>query len=219
LRGISRIKYTTLMRTQRAFNQRAFIFFSVFCLLIFSGLILNVSKPVPAAPKKDAPAGKNVPAKSVPESISGVSTGFSATQPDPKRPGKMLYEMHGGSLNGFFSGGQAKGTINSVWVRLYQNGSPAAVLTAPHAHGSDAGKAITITGTGGVVVKSLTVPGTKMTADTMVWYANTNRIVATGHVFYRSGKNGATLIAPHMEANTVLKEIYIPNGGHGMAKF
>ena len=200
-------------------NQRAASVFSVFCALIFSGLILAVPRLLPAAPKKDARAAKNVPVKNVPENVSGTSAAFSATLPDPKRPGKLLYELHGGSLSGFFTGGQATGTFNSVWVRLYQNGSPAAVLTAPHARGSDAGKAATLTGTGGVVVKSLTELGTKMTADTMVWYANTNRIVATGHVFYQSGKNGATLIAPRMEANTVLKEISIPNGGHGTTKF
>ena len=200
-------------------NQRAFFFLSVFSGLILSGLSVNLCRPAPAAPKKDARAGKNVPAKSAPESISGVSGPFSSTLPDPKRPGKLLYELRGGSLNGSFSGGQATGTINSVWVRLYQNGSPAAVLTAPHAHGSDIGKAIAVTGTGGVVVKSLIEPGTKMTADTMVWYANTNKIVATGHAFYRSGKTGATLQAPRIEANTVLKTVSIPNSGHGTARF
>lgn len=219
MRGISRIKYTTLMRTQRAFNQRAFIFFSVFCLLIFSGLILNVSKPVPAAPKKDAPAGKNVPAKSVPESISGVSTGFSATQPDPKRPGKMLYELRGASGNIQSDASGFHGDASSLWARLYQSGLPSAVLTAPHALVKSANKAVTVTGLGGVVVKSLTEPGTKMTADTVVWYANSNKLVATGHVFYRSGKTGATLTGPRMVADTRVKSVSVTGGGHGTATF
>ncbi len=203
-------------------NQRAVIFSAAFsaafCALGIGGLVLK------AAPPKDARAGKNVPAKTAPAKImpgknaptalSGVSTKFAFSLPDPKRPGKPLYELRADSLNGSLQDGRISGTLNSVWARLYQNGSPGAVLTAPHAHGGDAAKSITVTGTDGVVVKSLTEPGTKMTADTMVWYAGTNKIVATGHVFYRNGKNGATMQAPRMEANTGLKTIYITGGGH-----
>ncbi len=205
-------------------NQRAFLFFSVFCALIFSGLILNVSQPVPAAPKKDAPAGKNVPAKSVPaknapESISGVSTAFSATLPDPKRPGKLLYELRGASGNIQSDASGFHGNASSLWARLYQNGFPSAVLTAPRALVKSANKAVTVTGLGGVVVHSLTEPGTKMTADTVVWYAGSNKLVATGHVFYRSGKTGATLTGPRMVADTRVKSISVTGGGHGTATF
>jgi len=215
LRGISRINYTTLMRT----NRHVRVFFSVFCLLIFSGLLFEASRPVPAAPRKDAPTGKKVPDKNIPESISGVTTGFTATLPDPKRPGKMLYELRGKS--GFIQS-DAKGfhgDAASVWARLYQNGVPSAVLTAPQTHVGSVGKSVTVTGTGGVVVKSLTEPGTKMTADTVVWYATLNKIVGTGHVFYRSGKTGAILTGPRVDADTRLKTVNISGGGHGTATF
>jgi hypothetical protein len=191
-------------------NRRAILFLSVFCPLIFSGLF-PVALPAPA---KDAPGGKNVPT-----AFSGVSTGITAMLPDPKRPGKLLYELRAVSANGQSDAGGFHGDLNSVWARLYQNGDPSAVLTAPHARGGSVGKSVTITGTGGVVVKSLSEPGTKLTADTVVWYASQSRIVATGHVFYRNGKNGGTTQAPRMEANTSLKTIYITGGGHGTMQF
>lgn len=220
MRGISRIQYTTLMRTnRRAFNQRSFIFFSVFCTLIFSGLCFNASEPAPAAPKKDAPAGKKVPAKNVPENISGVSTAFTATLPDPKRPGKMLYELRGASGHIESDASGFHGDASSLWARLYQSGLPSAILTAPQALVKSANKAVTVTGLGGVVVKSLTEPGTKLTADTVVWYANSNKLVATGHVFYRNGKTGATLTGPRMVADTRVKSISVTGGGHGTATF
>jgi len=215
LRGISRIKYTTLMRT----NRRAFIFFSVFCALIFSGLLFEASRAVPAAPRKDAPTGKKVPDKNIPESISGVTTGISATLPDPKRPGKLLYELRAAAGNGQADASGFHGGLTSIWARLYQNGAPSAILTAPHARGGSVGKSVTITGTGGVVVKSLIEPGTKMTADTVVWYANLNKIVGTGHVFYRSGKTGAVLTGSRVDADTRLKTVNISGGGHGTAVF
>lgn len=221
MRGNPRIKYTTLMRT----NQRASIFFrtsiffSVFCALIFSSLFFNASSPAPAAPKKDARSGKNVPPKNVPESISGVTTAFSATLPDPKRLGKMLYELRGASGNIQSDASGFHGSAASLWGRLYQAGVPSAVLTAPRALVSSANKSVTVTGLGGVVVKSLTEPGTKMTADTVVWYANSNKLVATGHVFYRNGKTGATLTGPRMVADTRVKSIAVTGGGHGTAAF
>jgi len=198
-------------------NQRASIFFSVFCALIFSVLSLTAAGSVPAAPKKDASAGKNVPPKSAPENISGVSTDFSATLPDPKRPGKLLYELRARSATGQADATGFHGDAAAVWARLYQNGVASAVLTAPHARGGSAGKAVTITGLGGVVIKSLTEPGTKMTADIVVWHASANQIVASGHVFYRNGKTGATLTGPRMVADTRVKSVSVTGGGHGTA--
>ncbi len=200
-------------------NQRTSFFLSAFCGLIFSGLILNACSPVPAVPKKDAPRGKNVPAKNAPESISGVSSAFSATLPDPKRPGKMLYELRGASGNIQSDAGGFHGDAASLWARLYQNGAASAVLTAPRALVKSIGKSVTVTGFGGVVVKSLTEPGTKMTADTVVWYASQNKMVATGHVFYRNGKTGGTLTGPRMVADTQVRSVFFTGGGHGTATF
>ena len=200
-------------------NQRASFFLSVFYGTIWSGLIVNVCMPAPAAPKKDARAGKNVPAKNAPESGSVASSAFSATLPDPKRPGKMLYELRGASGNIQSDASGFHGDASSLWGRLYQNGAASAVLTAPRALVQSVSKSVTVTGLGGVVVKSLTEPGTKLTADTVVWYANSNKLVATGHVFYRNGKTGATLTGPRMVADTRVKSVSVTGGGHGTATF
>ena len=69
-----------------------------------------------------------------------------------------------------------------------------------------------ITGTGGVVVKSLTQPGTLLQADKVVWYASLNQIVATGHVVYHDGKSGATMTGPAMKSDTKLKTVEIGSG-------
>lgn len=199
-------------------NRPVIFFFSAFwtliCISIFSAA-LETARPASA---KDVPAAKNVPPKTAPTPFSGATTGFTAALPDPERPGKMLYELRGKS--GFLqSGGSGfRGSAQSVWARLYQSGVSSAILTAPQAQISSAGKsAVTVTGTGGVVVKSLVEPGTLLTADRVVWQAGTNKITATGHVFYKNGKTGATLTGPRMIADTRVKSIYVTGGGHGTA--
>ena len=206
-------QYTILMRT----NRRA-VFFSA---ALFSAVscALGFGVPLPAAPPKDAAAGKNVPRKDADTSLSGVSTAFSATLRDPKRPGRLLYELRGASGNIQADGSGFHGNASSLWARLYQSGLPSAVLTAPQALVKSANKAVAVTGLGGVVVKSLAEPGTMLTADTVVWYANQNKLVATGHVFYRSGKTGATLTGPRMVADTRVKSISVTGGGHGTEAF
>ena len=185
-------------------NQRVLIFFSV---LFFGGLFLDSVSPLSAAPPKSAGP-----------SLGVVSTGFSFTLPDPKRPGRLLYELRAQSANGQSEADGFHGALTSVWARLYQNGIATAILTAPRAQGGSAGKAVVVTGLGGVAVKSLTQPGTTLTADTVVWYASLNKMVATGHVVYHDGKTGATMSGPRMNADTRLKTITIANG-HGAAKF
>ena len=195
----SRIKYTTLMRT----NRRLVLFF---CVLILSGPFFSPLTPVPATPAAGAPSG-----------LSAVSTTFSFTMPDPKRPGRLLYELRAASANGQSEPDGFHGALTSVWARLYQNGAASAILTAPRAQGGSSGKTVIVTGFGGVVVKSLLQPGTKLTADTVVWYASLNKMVATGHVYYHDGKTGATMTGPRMNADSRLKTIQIVSG-HGSAR-
>ena len=181
--------------------------------MIFGGLLFAPAWPALASPAKAAAA------KSAPASLGVVSTGVSFTLPDPKRPGKLLYELRAANANGQSEADGFHGALTSVWARLYQNGAAAAILTAPHAQGGSAGKSVVVTGLGGVVVKSLTQPGTKLTADTVVWYVNSSKMVATGHVFYHDGKTGATMTGPRMIADTRLKSVFISGGGHGTAAF
>ena len=151
----------------------------------------------PAAPKNSAAAP--------PETLQANAQGVTFNMLDPKHPGKMLGLLRAVSATGQSTPTGFVGSLTSVWARLYQQGAPAAVLTAPHVEGSSSKKTAIVTGTGGVIVKSLTQPGTRLTADQVVWYASLNQIVATGHVFYRDGKTGGTMTGPWMKSDTKLK--------------
>lgn len=198
-------KYTTLMRT----NRRVL----TFCLVIFAPMLTGVSfNAVLSAPPKPAPAKDKAP------TFGAVGDEPWFTQPDPKHPGKLLYELKAAGAAAQSDTDGFHGTLTSVWAKLFQNGVASAILTAPRALGGSANKSVVITGLGGVSVKSLTEPGTVLTADKMVWYATLNKIVATGHVYYRNGQNGATMRAPRMVGDTRLKSITL-NYGHGKARF
>ncbi len=175
---------------------------AVLALLAYAPLCGSLCPPGVAAPgaKKGAP-------NSPPPPLSGAGQGITMTLPDPKLPGtgKLLYYLRAAAADvqtnpdGSFHGGMTK-----LWMRLYQKGVPSAVLTAPRAQGGGTSKATVITGKGGVVVKSLTEPGTILTADTVVWYSALNRVVATGHVFYHNSKNGMTSTGPYFQGDTKL---------------
>ncbi len=165
-----------------------------------------------AAPPKSAPAKDKAPAVGV------VGSGFSFTLPDPKRPGRLLYDLRAASATGQSAADGFHGTLTTVWAKLFQNGAATAILTAPRAVGGTASKSTVITGTGGVTVKSLTQAGTILTADTVVWYATLNKMVATGHVYYHDGKTGATMRGPRAVGDSRLKTLTI-SAGHGTANF
>ena len=162
------------------------------------------------------------PAKKAPPAPDGLSANAQlpvVTLPDPKYPGRLLIEAHARMAEGQSQDTGFLGDMTGVWARLYQKGVPAAVLTAPRAVGSSLKNSVVVTGTGGVVVKSLTQPGTKLTADKVVWYASLNRIVATGHVVYHDGKTGATMTGPVMNADTRLKTVSLTSGVHARMTF
>ncbi len=184
-----------------------------FCLVFFAPLLTGVSwSAALSAPLKPSPA------KDAPPNIGGYMGGFSFTLPDLKRPGKLLYDLRAVSATGQSAADGFHGTLTSVWAKLFQNGVATAILTAPRAVGGTASKSTVITGTGGVTVKSLTQPGTILTADTVVWYATLNKMVATGHVHYHDGKTGATMTGPRAVGDTRLKTLTI-SAGHGTARF
>ena len=170
-----------------------------------------------SAPPKHAPP-KHAPAKDAPPNIGVVSTGFSFTLPDPKRPGRLLYELKAASATGQSAADGFHGTLTTVWAKLFQNGAANAILTAPRAVGGSASKSTVITATGGVSIHSLTQTGTILTADTVVWYATLNKMVATGHVYYHNGQNGATMTGPRAIGDSRLKTLTI-TAGHGTARF
>lgn len=150
--------------------------------------------------------------------MSAVAQMPVVTLPDPKYPGHLLIEAHARTADGQSAENGFLGNMTGVWARLYQKGVPVAVLTAPRAVGSSRKNSVVVTGTGGVVIKSLTQSGTKLTADKVVWYASADRIVATGHVIYHDGKSGATMTGPWLKADTKLKSIQM-GAGHATGVF
>ncbi len=150
------------------------------------------------------------PAK--PPSLGASVQGPVITVPDPKRPGKLQLMVHAREIHGVSTDGGFGGTLTKVYAQLYQLGQPSAILTAPYAVASSRQKTVVVTATGGVVAKSLTQPGTTLTADKMVWYAGQNKIIATGHVIYKDGKTGATLTGPSMVANTQMQSVSMGSG-------
>ena len=170
--------------------------------------------PVQAGPQAGT-HGK--PAPAAPANLGGIAQGIVVNLPDPKLPGKLLCEIHADSAAGQSAGNGFLGQMRGVHARLYQQGRLSATLDAPQARGSSVGKSVVVTGTGRVTVLSLSQPGTKLLADTVVWYASNNKFVATGHVFYRDGKSGATMTGPRLVADTKLKSVQIVSG-HATAR-
>lgn len=121
----------------------------------------------------------------------GVSGAYTITQPDPKMPNKPGVIARVRSFSGQIIGG----TLHGVYARLYRQGVPSVILTAPTAVVTNTGNLV-VTATGGVVAKSLTQPGTKLSADKMVWQAGQGTITAQGHVFYKDNKGG-TMSGPY----------------------
>ena len=150
---------------------------------------------------------KNAPPVSPAANIGGALQAFTVTLPDLKLPGKTLCRIQAKTANLQFLANGSLGNLLHISALMYQKGIPAATLTAPRAEGSNKNKTVVIVATGGVVVKSLKSPGTKLQADTVTWYANLDKIIATGHVFYRDGKTGTTMTGPSMSADTRLKTI------------
>lgn len=147
-----------------------------------------------------------------PPTLGATVQGPTITVPDPKLPGRLQLMVHAREIRGTSEGGGFGGTMSSVYAQLYQQGQPSAILTAPLAVASSRQKAVVVTATGGVVVKSLTQPGTRLTADKMVWYAGQNKIIATGHVVYKDGKTGAVLTGPSMTADTRMQTVQMGPG-------
>lgn len=190
-------------------NRRVLVIIALLC-----PLFCLPGAAVPAAGKKNAQK------KPPPINLGGAAQDVTMSVPDPKMPGgKLLYYLRAVSASGQSEPDGFHGTMTKIWARLYQKGVPSAVLTAPRAQGGSTKKSVVVTGMGGIVMKSLTQPGTILTADTVVWYASLNKIVATGHVFYRDGKTGATLTGPVMNGDTKLKSVSLTSGVHARMSF
>ena len=161
-------------------------------------------------------AKKGTNKKTSAPNLSAVIQSPTLTIGDPKLPGKLLAVVKAGGFSASSADQTSLGTMTQVHALLYRQGKQAATFDAPRAHitQNSATKNVVAVGTGGVVIVSLTEPGTRLTADVVTWYASLNRIVATGHVIYHNAKTGWDLQAPTMTADTQLRSV---NGGKGRA--
>lgn len=173
-------------------------------------------------PGAAAPAAKKGGKKNAsPPNLSAIIQSPTIQIGDPKLPGKLLAVVKAGGFRGVSADQGALGNMTQVHALLYQKGKQAATLDAPVAHFSQNSttKNVVAVGTGGVVIHSLTEPGTRLTADVVTWYASLNRIVATGHVVYHNVKTGWDVQAPTMTADTKLKSVKTGSGGSMSGKF
>lgn len=161
-------------------------------------------------------AKKGTNKKTSAPNLSAVIQSPTLTIGDPKLPGKLLAVVKAGGFSASSADQTSLGTMTQVHALLYRQGKQAATFDAPRAHitQNSVTKNVVAVGTGGVVIVSLTEPGTRLTADVVTWYASLNRIVATGHVIYHNAKTGWDLQAPTMTADTQLRSV---NGGKGRA--
>ncbi len=168
-------------------------------------------------PDVAAPAAKKGAKKSSsPPNLSGTIESPTIQIGDPKLPGKLLAVVKAGGFRGVSADQGALGNMTQVHALLYQKGKQSATLDAPVAHFSQnsATKNVVAVGTGGVVIRSLAEPGTRLTADVVTWYAGLNKIVATGHVVYHNVKAGWDVQGPTMTADTQLRSV---GGARGRA--
>ena len=169
-------------------------------------LLLCVSLCLPGM---TAPVGAKKDARKPPPQMSAAIERPTITVGDPKMPGRILAVVKASFAQGDFAGQGFLGNMTQVHALLYQQGGQAATLDAPRANGSQnsATKNVIVVGTGGVVIRSLTEPGTSLTADRVVWYASINKIVATGHAVYHNAKTAITFRSPTIIADTKLKSV------------
>ena len=175
-------------------------------LLACSSLCL----PIAAAPGAKKSMGKK---PSAPPNLSAIIQSPTIQIGDPKLPGKLLVSGKASGFSGASADKGALGSFTQVSVLLYQQGRQAATFDAPVAHINEntATKNVVAVGTGGVVIVSLTEPGTRLTADVVTWYAGLNRIVARGHVVYHNGM-GWVIRSPAMTADTRLHSVVTEKG-------
>ena len=165
-----------------------------------------------ALPLSFVPGFSVLAAPAKPPSLGASAQNPTITVPDPKHPGKLQLLAHAREIQGVSTEGGFSGTFIKVYAQLYQLGKPSAVLSAPRAVASSRQGTMVVTATSGVTAKSLTISGTTLTADKMVWYSGQDKIVATGHVVYKDGKTGLRLTGPWAIAHTQIQSVTMGSG-------
>ena len=142
-----------------------------------------------------APTKRPAKNTAVPKGLEGVGVsgaGITATLPDPKHPGKLLWMIWAKKGIGNLASGQASG--DGITALMFKAGHRAAKMTAPHADYDDGRKVIVASG--GVAYASLSQPGTWMRARTVTYHADTGEGIARGGVLVHDGKRGGTVSTP-----------------------
>ena len=140
-----------------------------------------------------------------------TNSNIYATQPDSKRPGKFLWKIWASGFTLLNPGDQITVTVQNVSALLFQTGQAAATLHAPLATYDNIKH--TIVASGGVMVHSISEPGTTLRADNVVFYAATGKLKATGHVVYHNGKTLMELHTNELDGDTKLKTLSSNSGG------
>jgi hypothetical protein len=167
----------------------------------------------PASPDmwKTAPMSTPSPSASNSPELTGEIEGPAIMGVDPKT-GRLLWKAKAKSMQASSESSGGAGVMHSAIVTLYQHGEAEALVRAPLVSGNTGKK--TISASGGVTVHSL-VPSQIADArcDNMVWSADTNVMVGTGHVVIKVP--GTTETGPSFKADTKLESVEIPAPGLG----
>jgi hypothetical protein len=140
----------------------------------------KADKPDDHAAKADLPGG-----------VTGEGWHIHWETPDPAHPGSVLTLMDADARRGEMADSDEDDTVllYDVRAKLYRNGKYVANIVAPTATASQHRK--TVDGSGGVTLVSVSdPPNTVVTADTMNWNINTDKIVATGHAHITRSAKG-----------------------------
>lgn len=146
--------------------------------------------------------------------IQGVGTGITMTFTDPKT-GKLLWTAKVKSIEAQSKtqGNDVSGTLHKVDGVLYQDGKAADTLIAPIVNVDNAKQ--TVIATGGVTVTSLTQANTRLTCDSVTYFAQKGKLIGRGNVVLT--KAGFTQKGPSFAGDVRLKTVVMPAPGDASA--
>lgn len=199
------------LRHTAVLNLLVFISLTTSCSLVYSAplIVRPLSSLASAKPQKTSGFNKNDAGST--GNLKVTNSNIYAVQPDPKRPGKFMWKIWASGFTLLNPGNQITVTVQDVSALLFQAGQAAATLRAPLATYDNIKH--TIVASGGVLVRSISEPGTTLRADNVVFYAATGKLKATGHVVYHNGKTLMELHTNELDGDTKLKTLSSNTGG------
>jgi hypothetical protein len=177
--------------------------------LPFLLILLAMLTPRPvafAAPAQQKIANKASAAPGGQNGLVGNATLPTLTFTDP-RTGKLLWKATARTLNAQTgAASNVVGTMQDVHGVFFQNGVAADHITADTVSADQSSKEVTASGS--VLVRSITDPTTSIRCDRVVWHADTNMMLGTGHVVFKKG--GFMQTGPSFQADTRMRTLVMP---------